>query len=338
MAKLLSVVLLPILIVVLLAGGCRSGDGQARTLVLYGFSVMEDVMKDEIIPAFQRHWKERTGEEVRAVTSFAGSGSITNLIIFGAPAQVAMVATELDALSIKKAGMVTTPWRNFKNEGTYAYSVVSIVTRQGNPMNIWAFEDLAQQGVEVLYPDPTTSGGAQWSILALYGSVMKATEASASLAGQAEARDLLSRVSLNVGSLPESARRALTQFALGYGDALLTYENEALTEVSKGKNYEIIVPISTIHIEPKVIIVDRNIQETDRLMVEAFVDFLWTDEAQEAFAKNNFRVSSERIMEKYADKYPTVALPFDIEYLGGWEEATATVIDQIWRSIQREIR
>ena len=140
------------------------------------------------------------------------------------------------------------------------------------------------------------------------------------------------------GSLPESARRALTQFSLGYGDALLTYENEALHDIDNGKEYEIIVPHSTIYIQPKVLIVDRNVDEKERDVVRAFVSFLWSAEAQEALARAHFRVSDEAIMELYVDRYKGVDLPFTVDYLGGWEEATSTIIDETWRQVQREIK
>ena len=318
-------------------GGCRSSGGQGETIVLYAFSAMEDVMKGEIIPAFQVYWEERNGQEVQVITSFAGSGTITNQILFGAPAKVAMVATEMDALSIKKAGMSSTDWRSLRNEGTYAYSVTSIVTRKGNPKGLSSFEDLAQPGMEVIYPDPTTSGGAQWAIFALYGSALKTAEAATGAPNMMDGRELLKGVTLNAGSLPESARRALTQFGLGYGDALLTYENEALLDIAKGKEFEIVIPKSTIYIEPKVVIVDGNIEETERDVIMAFVDFLWTKESQEALARNNFRVWDAEIMDAYGDKFKKIELPFTVEYFGGWEPATSVIIDQTWKEVQREI-
>lgn len=322
-------------VILLLAAssGCQPSGGQSRTIVLYAFSIIEDVLKEEIIPAFQKDWREKTGEEVTFITSFAGSGTITNQIIFGAPGQIAMVSTEMDALRIKDAGFVVTDWRSFPNEGSYAYTITCIVTREGNPKGIQSFEDLTKPGVEVVYPDPTTSGGAQWAILALYGSALRTTEAATGTPDQAYARDLLKRISLNVSSLPESARKALTQFGLGYGDALLTYENEVLYDISCGKEYEIVVPESTIYIEPKVVIVDKNVAESEKEVVRAFVDFLWTEEAQEAFARYNLRVADEGLSQKYA----TVELPFTIDYLGGWEEATSTIINQIWKQVQRDI-
>ena len=186
-------------------------------------------------------------------------------------------------------------------------------------------------------PDPTTSGGAQWAILALYGSVLKTSEVYTGVPDREGARERLKLVSLNAGSLPESARRALTQFSLGFGDALLTYENEALFDISKGKEYEIVVPRSTIYIEPKILIVDKNVDETEKEVVRELVEFLWAREAQEALARNHFRVSDDGIMEKYSGRYKRVELPFRVDYLGGWREATATVIDQTWRQVQREI-
>jgi sulfate transport system substrate-binding protein len=317
---------------------CRFSESQSRTIIVYGFSTMEDVMKQEIIPAFQRDWKEKTGEELKVITSFAGSGIVTNQIIFGAPADIAMVATEIDALNMKKAGLVTTDWRSFKNQGTYAYSITCILTRKGNPKGLHSFEDLTRPGVEVVYPDPSTSGGAQWAILALYGAALKTSEGTNGVPERASARDLLKRVSLNAGSLPESARRALTQFGLGYGDVLLTYENEALLDIAKGKEYEIVVPKSTIHIEPKVVIVDKNVDKSEEKVVKAFVNFLWTKETQEALARNHFRVWDEGIMKNYANRYKRVELPFTVNYLGGWEAATANVIEQTWTVVQREVK
>lgn len=327
-----------IFLLIIASASCRSSGNKRETIILYGFSAMEDVMKEEIIPAFQRDWKEKTGQEVQFITSFAGSGTVTNQIIFGAPADVAMVATEMDALSIKKAGLLTTDWRSFKNQGTYAYSIACILTRRGNPKGLHSFEDLTKPGVVIVYPDPSTSGGAQWAILALYGAALKISETITGVPDRAHARDLLRRVSLNAGSLPESARLALTQFGLGYGDVLLTYENEALLDIAKGKKYEIVVPKSTVYIEPKVVVVDKNVGKSEEGIVRAFVDFLWTREAQETLARNNFRVWDEGIMKDYADRYKRVELPFAVDYLGGWYAATAAIINQTWREVQREVR
>ena len=127
-----------VLLVATLSGG-QPSQSPNETIVLYGFSITEDVLKEEIIPAFQKDWRDKTGQEIKFITSFAGSGTITNQIVFGAPDQVAMVSTELDALGIKKAGMVTTDWKRFKHDGTFASTVTSITVRRGNPNCIRSF-------------------------------------------------------------------------------------------------------------------------------------------------------------------------------------------------------
>ena len=317
---------------------CASNGDGGKPLVIYAYSGMETVMRQAIIPAFKREWKQRTGQEVRVLSAFAGSGTITTQIAFGAPAQVAMVSTEMDVFILRDAGMVTTDWRSFDHQGTYAYTTAALLTRKGKSQGIRSFEDATKPGIEVVYPDPTTSGGAQWAILAFYGSILKTSESATGVADTARAAQLLDLISLNAGSLPESARQALTQFGLGYGDMLLTYENEALLDIANGKAYEIVVPVSTIYIEPKVIIVDKNVKEGDSEVVNAFVDFLWSHEAQEAFARSHFRVWDEEIMRRYASRYQEVEMPFTVDYLGGWEEATVNIIDQAWRQARRGTR
>ena len=317
---------------------CGPQNGDGSNVVLYGFSIMENVMKQDIIPAFKSDWKSKTGADVEFITSFSGSGTITNQIAFGAPAHVGILAMEMHARSLKEAGIVTTDWRTFKNQGTFAYSVACIVTRAGNPMGIISFDDALRPGIDVVLPDPTTSGGAQWAILALYGSAIRGTGAQEDEDQTQRGRDMLRRAIVNASSLPESARRALTQFWLGFGDVLLTYENEALLDASRGRGYGIIVPEATIRIEPKVVIVDRNVGDGQRAVVEAFVDFLWSKGVQEAMARNHFRVWDEDVMAQHERKYGEGSTQFTVESLGGWEQATATIIDGAWKQVQREVQ
>ena len=129
---LLAIAILP----VIAAGACRSSDSKTASIVVYGFSALENVLKDEIIPAFEEDWLEKTGQKVQIVTSFAGSGTITNQIIFGAPAQVALVATEVDATNIRETRGDMTSSQDFGNGASFAYSVAGIVTREGNPKGL----------------------------------------------------------------------------------------------------------------------------------------------------------------------------------------------------------
>lgn len=313
----------------------RPGQTSGRTITVYGYSAMEEPLKNEVIPAFQE-WYERThGEEVKVVTAFAGSGHLFNQIRAGAPAQVAIFAAEIEPTKLMRDGLITTDWRTYPGNGTFAFTVAVILTRDGNPENILSFEDLANEGIDILLPDPTTSGGAQWAILALYGSALLDDTGSPSNGGGEFADELLKRVVDNASSLPESARKALTQFGLGYGDVLLTYENEALVDISKGRDYEIIVPQSTIAIEPKVVTIDANVREQDEELVQAFVDFLWSTEAQEAMARHHFRVVDDTVSRRYSADIQEVESPFTIADLGGWDAASEQIIEGAWREAQR---
>ena len=316
----------------------RGSRGSGRSITIYGYSAMEEPLKEEVIPAFQEWYLRTHGEEVEIVTAFAGSGHLFNQIRAGAPAQVAIFATEIEPMKLMQDGLITTDWRAYPANGTFALTVAVILTRDGNPENVKSFADLANKGVDVLIPDPTTSGGAQWAILALYGSAFLNGNgtASPSNGGSGSAANLLKQVIDNASSLPESARKALTQFGLGYGDALLTYENDALVDISKGRKYEIVMPKSTIAIEPKVVIIDANVSEEDAPLVEAFVDFLWSTEAQEAMAKHHFRVVDQAVSRRHATSFQKVESPFTIDDLGGWEEASTQIIEGVWRDAQRD--
>ena len=311
-------------------------QNSGRTITVYGYSAMEEPLKNEVIPAFQKWYRQTRGEEVEFVTSFAGSGHLFNQIRAGAPAQVAIFATEIEPTKLMEDGLITTDWRAYPDNGTFALTVAVILTRHGNPENIKSFDDLGNNGVDVLLPDPTTSGGAQWAILALYGSASLNGTGIPSDGSTEPAVKLLKRVINNASSLPESARKALTQFGLGYGDALLTYENDALVDIAKGRDYEIVMPRSTIAIEPKVVIIDANVGEEDAALVEEFMDFLWGTEAQEAMAKHHFRVVDQTVFQRYATNFQKVDSPFTIDDLGGWNEASAQIIEGAWREAQRD--
>lgn len=337
-SQMLWVVVLAALIAISVTTFWEPGRGSrrsGRTITVYGYSAMEEPLKDEVIPAFQEWYRRTHGEEVEFITSFSSSGHLFNQIRAGAPAQVAIFATETEPTRLMQDGLITTDWRAFPENGTFAFTVAVILTRDGNPENIQSFEDLANKSVDVLLPDPTTSGGAQWAILALYGTAFLNGAGSPSNGRRELAAKLLKRVVDNAGSLPESARKALTQFGLGYGDVLLTYENEALVDISKGRDYEIVVPQSTIAIEPKVVIIDANVGEEDAELMQTFVDFLWSTAAQEAMAKNHFRVVDEAVFQRYPTDFQKVESPFTIDDLGGWDEASAQIIEGAWREAQR---
>ena len=313
---------------------CQSVGGDQRagtTITLYGFSALEEAMNDEVVPAFEEWYRRTYGEEIRIMTSFAGSGTIFNQIRFGAPAQVAIFATEVEPRILKEEGRITTDWTAFPNGGTFAYTTAVIVSHAGSSQGVRSFQDLARPGVNIIVPDPTTSGGAQWAILAIFGSVYLQDGDAATSRSAEQAAALVIDIRDTAVSLPDSARQALIQFGLGFGDLLLTYENEALIDIARGSDYELIVPPSTIIIEPKVVIIDANVSDKDRSAVEAFVNFLWSEEAQEMFAEYHLRVVDDAVARRYEDNFPQINRSFTVQDLGGWDWATSTIIDGVWR-------
>ncbi|MBN1540274.1 MAG: substrate-binding domain-containing protein [Candidatus Thermoplasmatota archaeon] len=313
--------------------GCldlSGGQDDLRTVTLYGFSVKGEVMDGTIIPAFREQWKEEKGDDIDFVTSYAGSGRITNQVLMGANAEVMILSTEWDAIQLRKAGAVTTDWSSLPHNGTISLSPWVILVRKGNPKNIQDFPDLAADGIEIVHADPLTSGGACWSIFSIYGSQLRRSSNLTGEEARQSAEKLVEDIVENVISWQSSARNALSQFTLGYGDALITYENEALLCLEKDPNYLIIYPSSTIYSEHKAVIVDRNVKEGERELMEAFVDHLFTRGSQEAFVDHYFRSPDETV----EDPYPEIADSFTVEFLGGWENAHADLIDGLFSDIR----
>src|SRR5215813_14450250 len=143
------------------------------TITLYGFLIMKESLEKAIYPGFANQWKQKHGQEVQFQSSFAGSETVTNQILRGAPAEVAILSIERDAQRLKKDGFVTTDWHSFPSNGIVNKTPFVIIVRKGNPKGIHDFADLAAPGVRLIHPDPISSGGAQWSILAIYGAELK---------------------------------------------------------------------------------------------------------------------------------------------------------------------
>jgi sulfate/thiosulfate transport system substrate-binding protein len=325
---------LSILGALLLTSCLPSGQGGkgGHTITVYGFSIMKEALEKEIYPAFTAKWKaEHGGEDIHFVSSFAGSETVTNQILQGAPANFAILSIERDAARLKESGAVTTDWHTFPNNGIVNKTPFIILVRQGNPKGIKDFSDLAKDGVKVIHPDPVSSGGAQWSILAIYGSELKKSEADTGKQDPARALQTLQAIWKNVISTPGSAREARTQFETGYGDALITYELEGLLMKQMGQPVEIIVPRATIFSEHPAVIIDRNVTAEERPVIEAFQKYLWSDEAQQAFVKYHFRAVTNESFNDANSEFAKIQLPFTVEMFGGWARAYPEIIEQIFR-------
>lgn len=300
------------------------------TITLYGFSIMKEPLEKEIYPAFAAKWKREHGRDVNFVSSFAGSETVTNQILQGAPADVAIVSIDRDALRLQEGGATTTDWHKYPNRGVINKTPFVILVRPGNPKGIRDFADLGKPGVAVIHPDPVSSGGAQWSILAIYGSQMKISELETGQADEPRAVATLRNIWKNVISSPGSAREARTQFELGQGDALITYELEGLLMKAANSPVEIIVPRSTIFSEHPIVIIDRNVTANTRPVVEAFIKYLWSDDAQKAFVKYHFRSVTNETFNTANNESATIEMPFSVDDFGGWSKAYPDVIERVF--------
>ncbi len=326
--------LLTIFTVILSMTGClpsASNEKGGKTITVYGFSIMKEPLEKDVYPAFAAKWKREHGEDINFVSSFAGSETVTNQILQGTPADVAILSIERDIDRLVAGKVVTHDWQQSPNKGIVNKTPFVILVRKGNPKNIRDFSDLAKTGVKVIHPDPVSSGGAQWSILAIYGSELKKSETETGKQDTNRALQTLKSIWKNVISTPGSAREARTQFETGFGDALITYELEGLTMKQAGAPIEMIIPKSTIFSEHPATVIDRNLSADKRLVVEAFLKYLWSDEAQQAFVKNHFRSISNESFNDANAEFAKIEMPFTVEYLGGWKQAFPEIIEKVFR-------
>jgi sulfate/thiosulfate-binding protein len=307
-------------------------------ITLYGFSIMKEALEKAIYPAFAAKWKREHGQDVGFTSSFAGSETVTNQILQGVPADIAILSIDRDAQRLQRGGFVTADWHATPNKGIVNKTPFVILVRGGNPKGIHDFPDLAKPGVEIIHPDPVSSGGAQWSILAIYGSELVKSEKESGEQDAARALQTLRGIWRNVKSTPGSAREARTQFETGFGDALITYEQEGLLmKEAKKTPVEIIVPRATIFSEHPAVVIDKNVTAAKRPVVDAFMQFLWSEEAQQAFVKYHFYSVTNEGLNIQNSEFAKIELPFDINYFGGWDNAYPQVIEGIFRNqVQRK--
>lgn len=309
-------------------------SGKEVTLVIGAYSIVKDAMAD-ILPKFQQEWKAKTGQTVKFQESYEASGTQARAIIGGFEADVTLLAMEGDVDKLVKEGLVSKQWRDAPDGGMITRSIVALGTREGNPLGIRDFADLTKPGVKVLYPNPQTSGGAQWDINAIYGAGLKLSEEQ----GQkdpAYAKAFLEKVHRNIESLDKSGRASMAAFEYGVGDVVVTYENELLARIRQGQKYDVIIPKYTIKIENPAAVVDKYAdQHGTRKVAEAFVEYLRSKEAQTVFAEYGFRPVNEEVLKANESRYPVPSGLFDISYLGGWDEVRETLYSKkgIWYQV-----
>ncbi|WP_447976849.1 sulfate ABC transporter substrate-binding protein [Candidatus Nitrospira bockiana] len=291
---------------------------ETRDLTIAVYSVPKEAYETRLIPTFKQQWKQRTGQDLRVRSSYGASGAQARAIIGGFEADVAALSVEGDLDQIVKAGLITHDWRKEPGRGYVSASVVAFGVRKGNPKGIKTWEDLTKPGVQVLYPNPKTSGGAMWDVIAMYGAGLKLAPPSQGPPDR-YAADLLTRIQRNVKVMDKSGRESVTTFERGVGDVIVTYENELLPRIKAGRPLELVLPPQTILIENPATVVDRYADKhRARDVADAFVAFLHGEEAQRIFAEFEFRPVAPA--GPAARAFPQPAELFTIADLGGWEK------------------
>lgn len=317
------------------SGSSSASQGDVK-INLVSFSVTEEA-HNQIIPKFIEKWKKEHNQNVTFERSYGGSLSQTNDVIFGAKeADVVHLALPLDVIRIEQAGLINAGWETrVPRRGVVSQSVAAIVTREGNPKNIKTWADLAREDVNVLSANPSTSGIAVWQLLGLWGSVVLNDDGGDS----EKALDFVGKVYKKIPNLYKNAREASDSFFIqGKGDVLVTYENELILEQKNHPDTKIgyFIPPINISIDNPVSLVDKNVDKHGtRKVAEAFVDFLYSQEAQEEFTKYGFRSVNPFIAIATESRFPPIETLFNAQDLGGWSLiqkeflAEGAIFDQI---------
>jgi sulfate/thiosulfate transport system substrate-binding protein len=291
------------------------GSGEAGTIDLVAYSTPQEVYEDSIQPAFS---ESADGQGVGFKNSFGSSGDQSRAVEAGLPADIVHLSLEPDMQRLVDARLVAEDWNSGRNKGIVQNSVVVFVTRPGNPENIDSWDDLVTGDVEVITPNPFTSGGARWNLMAAYGSQI------AQGRSEDEALDFVAKVLENTPVQDASARDSLQTFLGGKGDVLLAYENEALGAIAAGEELEYTVPDETILIETPFAVTEES---DDPEAAQAFSDFLYSEEGQRLFAENGYRPVDPKVLAEFEDDFPQPKDLFTIEEFGGWETVATEFFD-----------
>jgi sulfate transport system substrate-binding protein len=323
------------------AGGAPAASGGPTTIVLGAYTTPREAY-GKLLPIFKEQWKQQTGQDVTFQESYQGSGAQSRAIVEGFEADIAALSLEADISRIQKAGLITHDWKSGTYKGMVSNSVVVFAVRKGNPKGIKDWADLAKPGIQILTPDPKTSGGAQWNILALYGAAKRGFVEGVPKDDDAAAIEFLKSILKNVAVMDKGARESITNFEKGVGDVAITYENEVLVGQAAGQDYEMVIPRSSILIENPVAVIDTHVDKHgNRKLAEAFVAFLLSPEAQKVFADTGgLRSVDPAVAKETSSRYPPVEDLFPIGYFGGWSEATPKYFgeDGIYSKVIAEVQ
>ena len=286
------------------------GDGSGGNLTLVAYSTPQEAY-EKIIPAFN---ETPDGEGVSFKQSYGPSGDQRNAIIAGLGADVAALSLEPDVTGLVDEELVAPDWNQDKYDGFVTNSVVVFAVRKGNPKNIQTWDDIVTGDVEIITPNPFTSGGAQWNLMAAYGAQLEQGKS------EEEALDFLKQILENTSVQDASARDALQTFVGGKGDVLLAYENEAIAAQQAGEDLDYVIPDQTILIENPVAVTGDADPKA-----QAFRDFLFTEEAQKIYQDHGYRPVLKQLANEA--EFPTPPQLFEIDKFGGWDKVRSEFFD-----------
>lgn len=341
--RLLTLRLLTLALLALtVASGCESSsDGDEGTAPIRLLHVSYDPTREfyqEYNAAFQKHWRERTGQAVAIEQSHGGSGKQARAVIDGLGADVVSLALAYDVDAIANhTQLLSKDWGSrLPHQSTPYTSTIVFLVRKGNPQRIRDWDDLIRPGVAVITPNPKTSGGARWNYLAAWGYALRKHHGD-----ERKAREFVAALYRNVPVLDSGARGATTTFVQrGLGDVLIAWENEAFLAVNElgAEQMEMVVPSLSILAQPPVTVVEGNAQKHGvRPIAEAYLEYLYSPAGQQLAARHNYRpVVSEHVAPEILQRFPAIEVFTIDEVFGGWQAAQAThfndggVFDQIY--------
>lgn len=334
-------ILLALFIVTVIAPVAAQDAPAPINLTLVGYAVPREAL-GAIIPAFQAKWLKDTKQQVNILESYGASGSQSRAVAGGFEADIVELSIEPDVSRLADAGLITHDWKANDYKGIASNSEVVLVVRPGNPKGIKDWADLAQDGVEIVTPDPVTSGGAQWNILGAYGAARRG-HVEGFDASDEGATQFLTKLITNVIAFDKDGRESFLTFENGVGDVAITYENEAYAGLQSGGEFEIVYPSSTLLIENPIALVDTYVDKHGtREVAEAFIQFVWSPEGQTIFAQHGFRPVNAEVAAQFnvnvevtpapdvptdtvALVYPPIADQFSIEEeFKSWSDARKT--------------
>jgi sulfate/thiosulfate transport system substrate-binding protein len=290
-----------------------SSDG-GGTVSLVAYSTPETLYTESIEPAYN---ETSDGEGVTFENSFGASGDQSRAVESGLPADVVHLPLEPDMQRLVDAGIIAEDY-NDGDKANVQNSVVVFTVREGNPENIQDWDDLVTGDVEVITPNPFTSGGARWNIMAAYGAQLNKG------ASEEEALEYVRQLLENTPVQDKSASDALATFTGGKGDVLLSYENEAIRAQEAGEDVEYVIPDDTILIETQIALSEDAENPEGG---QAFIDFLFSEEGQRLFAEGGYRPVDEAVFDEFSKEFPEPPGLFTIEEFGGWDTVATEFFD-----------